>query len=207
MAKLSQPGEGGGKEGIFIQDAKIVNIKINPNKGTGEHPKEIDYILDLEFQKNEGDETYTKMMFLSGNLYKKNGNVPVNLSYFLLAVGINDLPEADYDKVVDDFSQGIESNELKNLVIGKTIKTLQFVSGTYTADNGEEKPSYRFWNCMGEGFNYPNCYAVETPNEDVIKTFEEKCEGQYPPKFTPEVLEQKNDDLPAHEMDSDEDLL
>jgi len=210
MAKLFNQNEQlEGGNGVYINDAEIIDIQNSTQPA--DKQKDIDLVLELKFpkKKEEGKEQeyYTKKMFLSGNIYK-NGNIPINLTNFLYAVGIAN--DENLEKIVEDFSTSTITKELKNLVIGKVIKTLQFVSGTYTA-NGIEKPSYKFWNMQGKGFKFANLFDVTTDNKVVMAEFKLKCEDEnYPLSYTPEVLEIKADDSKGSEDaygDGDEDLI
>jgi len=207
MAQLMDPNATSFEsDGIFIQEAKITNV--TKGKEDPQYPKQMNYVLELEFEKKakEGSiaETYKKNMYLTGNLLK-NGNIPLNLTNFLYAVGIANTE--NLDKLVEDFSTSNISKELKELLIGKKIMTLQFVSGTYTSEkDGTEKPSYKFWNMQCEGFKYPNLFSTEIDNKIIREEFKKKCESSYPPKYTPEVLT-ANTETKQEDTTEEEDLI
>jgi len=123
----------------------------------------------------------------------------------LYAVGIKSLDEETIGEVVDSFAIGVLTDEIKDLFIGKRIKFLNFVSGTYTNEEGIEKPSYKVWNGNGEGFDYANTWDVNTDNEEIIKLFKEKLESNNPPNYTPEVLKEFEENSNSDNSSNDED--
>ena len=205
MPKLHEPLEGG--TGMFVQQGIIKEFELNEN-ANDQFQKDFDYIMTVEVEGKEG-ETYDKKIFVSGKLYK-DGSIPTNWTHLLLACGIMDNP--DKDIIVDQFGTGQYSEELRDFFVGKSIKFLNYVSGTYEKD-GQTRPSYRVWNGNGKGFNYKNTWDMNTSDADIVKEFEKKLTDTYAPKYTPNVIDELNnnsssetdDDLPP--ASSDDDLL
>jgi hypothetical protein len=202
MAKLAS-GTSEFKEGVFITKGKITDVEV----GQKFEDNDFAFNLTVTSETKDGNE-YEKTIFINGKLWK-NSTIPLNWSNLLYACGINDVKGELQEKIVDDFSKGILTEELKEFFIGKEIKYLNYVSGTYEDKDGVEKPSYKIWNGNGEGFNYPNTWDVNTPNEDIIAAFEAKLDGNYPPNYTPEVLEELegNSGSKASNDDDDDDLI
>lgn len=169
-----------GLPGIFIETGKIISMSVNSNNARN---NDVDFKIELEFTKKKSDDTYTKTFFLSGNMFRDK-SLPPHLTHFLLAVGIESTPNKD--TIIEDFAQNIDSMTLLDLVIGKEIQVLSFVSGTY---GNEGKPSYKFWNGMQDGFkSLVNCYDVNTPKIHILTAFQKRLDGKYPPPYTPQVL-------------------
>lgn len=174
------------KKGVFISTSKIIAIEKNVS---GKQSKDIDFTLHVV-----SNNKIEKRIYLSGNLYK-NGDIPIHLSYLLIALGIENETEQEQEQLVNDFATSDITKRLVDFILGKNIRTLSYVSGTYTNASGVESPSYKTWNMSGEGFSFPNLWdLVNTTDEEVIKAFEDKCSGAYPVKYTPEVLEEHNTD-------------
>ena len=199
MAKLFK--ESAGAEGIFISEGVIKEIK--PNDNPGQYPKDINYMLTLEIAKEDGS-TFERGIFLSGNLFK-NGDIPPNLSHFLYAIGIEEEPNQGL--LLDAFCASEDNALLKQFCLNKRIKILSFVSGTYES-NGETKPSYRVWDGRQKGFkNLVNVWDVKTENKTIIKKFFEQMDTDYPPKYTPEVLETKTELDKTEEVEDEVDSI
>jgi len=189
------------KEGVFITTGKITDVEV----GQKFEGNDFAFNLIVTSESKDGNE-YEKTIFVNGKLWK-NATIPLNWSNLLYACGIENVKGDLQEKIVDDFSKGILSEELKKFFIGKEIKYLNYVSGTYEDGNGVEKPSYKVWNGNGEGFNYPNTWDVNTPNEDIIAAFEAKVDGDYPPNYTPEVLEELGKETGDKTSEEDDDLI
>lgn len=201
MAKMFSKNEQQDDNGIFIQTGTIINIEPSVDS---QYPKNVDYVLTLQFTKEEG-EPYQKKHFLNGNLMGKDQSLPPHLTFFLTAIGIETLAEEEMNKIVDAFASSEDSRELKDLAIGKDIKILQFVSGTYTNSEGEQKPSYKFWNGQQKGFrNLIPIFSVETENKDILEAFKLKLTDSYKPKYTPEVLDGNFESSEATEYTDEE---
>lgn len=176
--------ENTGGEGIFVSEAKITEVKVNDEPG--QYPKDINYIFKV--MKKVNDDEYPATVFISGNVMK-NDSLSPSITSLLVSCGIHNMPNKE--TIVDLFSKSSDSPIVTNFFVGKTIKILSYVSGTYTA-NGEVKPSYKIWDGRQQGFaNTVNTYDVNTPNEDIVKAFTKQLKTTYPPKYTPEVLVKK----------------
>lgn len=203
MAKLFEPS--GMMDGVFVQKCTIVNIETNPNMNS-EFKKQIDFILTVSVEKDDGN-TFEKKHFLSGNLMGQDKSIPPHLTHFLYAIDI--LGHPNKDAIIDAFSNSVVTEELKQLAIGKQIKLLSYVSGIYTGQDGVERPSYKYWDGRQQGFRgLVATYNVLTPDEQIIEAFKKALKSNYPPKYTPEVLEQNtggeeygNDDIASDPSD------
>lgn len=199
MAKLFSPS--GMLDGVFVQKCTISNLETNPNSNSP-FKKQIDLILTITVEREDG-EAYEKKHFLSGNLMGQDKSIPPNLTDFLRAIDI--LGHPNKDDIVEAFSNSVVTEELRSLAIGKQIKLLSFVSGTYTAADGTEKPSYRYWDGRQQGFRgLVPTYNVLTPDSEIVEAFKKTLTSKYPPKYTPEVLEQNSGGEEATESSEDD---
>lgn len=188
MAKLFNPEDIQGGNGIFVTQVKITDVRVND--APSQFSKEIDYIFDIE---NEYDgQTYKNSMFVSGNNLKAAGDVslPEYLSNLLKACGI--MTQPNMNSIVDAFSSCSQNPVLVSFFVGKEIKILKYVSGTYPSKDGGEKPNYKIWNAIQGGFGKKiNPYDIKTPNNQIIEAFLAQVKNKKSKiKYTPEVLEE-----------------
>lgn len=185
MAKLFEPS--GMLDGVFVQKCTITNLETNPNLNS-QFKKQIDLIVTVSMEKEDGS-TFERKHFLSGNLMGQDKSIPPHLTDFLYAIDI--LGHPNKEAIIEAFSNSVVTDELKQLAIGKQIKLLSYVSGTYDAADGTARPSYKYWDGRQQGFRgLVATYNVLTPDEQIVTAFKKTLSSTYPPKYTPEVLEQ-----------------
>jgi len=203
MPKLYDPSQAG-ESGVFVKTAKIKDIEVNADST---FPKDMDYIITLEMENKEG-EPYEKMMFFSANVWQKDdpakAQFPPSVSALFRAVGVDTLPD-----VMNSFYAHDDMELVKEHFVGKEIKVLSYVSGTYDS-NGEERPNYRFWT----GNNIDprikvNIFDIRSEDSDIIAAFMKTVKSsKYPPKFTPEVLQNKTENAATPDpVEDPEDII
>lgn len=170
--------------GVFIKEAKIKGIQWSTYES--EYPKDIDLVIDYEA------DGYDKKLFIKGNLWgKAKDQVPVNISFFLSALGIMD--EMDDDEI-NDMLVGFEKQQVSPILVrlatnGRQIKVLEYVSTLY-----EGKPSYRTWDGrQRDKFrSLVNVFDLTVDNQVIADTFLKEVrlhqEAGYPIPYDPSLL-------------------
>jgi hypothetical protein len=144
-------------------------------------------------------------MFIGGNPTKAD-TLPKNLSKLMEALGI--MEDENADNILDAFGKGEDAEIVKNFFKGKMLKTLSFVSGTYSKD-GSTKPSYKYWNGMSDK-KFFNPWSIDTDDEVILEAFMEEVnkKTKYSPKYTPEVLLMEDTDEPQTDSETlEEDMI
>lgn len=192
MAELFDPTKSVGGNGIFVEKGVIIDLQSNDDNNS-QYKKDVDLKVTIQFSRNDTGEPYQKIFFLAGNLMGEKKNIPPHISFFLYNLGISEIGMEESKAITEALASNVVTNSLKDLAMGKEIKMLSYISGTYTKD-GATKPSYKFWNGMQEGLrNLINPFDPNTSDEEVIKAFMKKVNSKYPPKYTPEILDESGE--------------
>jgi len=200
MAKLYE--ETGSSNGLYVQEYSIKDVI--SNSLVSQFPKDIDFIFVLETQIGEDNRTIERKHYVSGNLFKDK-SIPPNLTDLLYACGIDE--EVNKELIIEQFANSNLSQELKNFFIGKRIKLLSFVSGTYNS-GGLEKASYKQWTGIQGLRNRINPFSLLSPNDKIIEAFKKQLNTSYPPAYTPEVLAELEEKSQLEsQMENEEDMI
>lgn len=177
MADLSYiPNNSKQLKPYFIKQYTVVGIEYPENKFPNTDIDVIFIVKDDKFEHN---------FRLTGRLYK-NGNLPVNVSKFLVALGFHELPSEERVRAINLLLKSEGGVDILRLVNGKTIKLLKYVYSV--GENG--KPKFKFWNGNTAKINDRiNPFDINTKDADIEKAFLEKVNSEYGIKdYNPDLL-------------------
>lgn len=165
----------GGGNGVFISEGVVKSIipcdLFEKKEGNTMH-----YVVVVDVQKYESEETFEKKLLLTGKMWKK-GQTPTHIANMMYALELESgkVPDSDIDAFLDENKI---SKAIAKQVVGKKIKFVDYRSSDTYDKDGVTKYSTKTWNGAqpfktkdGKDWKAVDTFDVNTDNKKIYEAF------------------------------------